>query len=64
MSDFKTRLHDEKAELSTKIEKLSSFIDGDIFKTLDSHNQDLLKTQLHIMRSYENVLTIRISIIK
>ena len=51
------RLHDEASELSDKIMKLNSFINtGEIFLTLDEFDQELLVSQLDIMKAYKAIL--------
>lgn len=60
MSDFKSRLEVESKELLVKTEKLSEFITGDIFSTLDSVQKDLLVIQLGIMSAYIGVLSARL----
>ena len=64
MSDFKTRLYNEKSELSDKVEKLESFINGENFKSVDVHQQYLLKSQVHAMRAYLMILQHRIFLLE
>lgn len=63
MSDFKTRLVQEKSELSDKIEKLDSFLSSENFTKIDVRQQELLKVQVHTMKSYEWVLNQRINLL-
>jgi len=60
MSDFKSRLSIEKSELDEKIAKLSDFVVGEAFKSIDPKQQDLLQTQLPVMQRYSDILTERI----
>ena len=64
MSDFKTRLTIEEADLKEKIEKLYDFTQGDTFENgLDAVNKALLHIQLEAMRTYWRCLTTRIDVI-
>lgn len=63
MSDFKTRLETEQSELGEKIEKLSTFIDNDKFKSVAENQQGLLKRQLQVMKDYKAILDERISLL-
>ena len=61
MDDYKSRLRKELEDLNFKIEKLNNFIEkNDIFKTIDSEEQELLKEQREIMTKYANILRKRI----
>ena len=61
MNDYKSRLRKELEDLNFKIEKLNNFIEkNDIFKTIDSEEQELLKEQREIMTIYANILRKRI----
>ena len=61
MNDYKSRLRKELEDLNFKIEKLNNFIEkNDIFKTIDSEEQELLKEQRGIMNKYANILRKRI----
>ena len=61
MNDYKSRLRKELEDLNFKIEKLNNFIEkNDIFKTIDSEGQELLKEQREIMTKYANILRKRI----
>jgi len=60
MSDFKTRLLDEKAQLDERRSKLSPFIDSEKFKELPQVQQSLLKAQYGVMSTYSVILNERI----
>ena len=61
MNDYKSRLRKELEDLNFKSEKLNNFIEkNDIFKTIDSEEQELLKEQREIMTKYANILRKRI----
>ena len=53
---------DEKKELDEKIQKLKSFLDKDLFKSLDEFERKLLKSQFSIMSIYSNILESRINL--
>lgn len=55
------RVVDELHELSDKIQKLTVFTHGDIFRGLTPVDQGLLRTQLDTMKAYGNVLETRIA---
>lgn len=54
------RVVEEKNELNEKLEKLRSFLDSDIYKTLDSVDKVDLKMQYNAMITYYHVLSRRI----
>lgn len=64
MSDFKERLFDELDELQDRINELDTFIKGEKFRDLEIEQQDLLKEQFRIMNQYENILSLRIELLK
>lgn len=64
MSDFKTRLLDERTELNDKIDKLTLFQTGPIFSTIDVRQQALLNVQVHAMLTYSQVLDERINLLE
>jgi len=64
MSDFKTRLLDERTELNDKIDKLTLFQTGPIFSTIDARQQALLNVQVHAMLTYSQVLDERIKLLE
>jgi len=60
MSDFKTRLVEEKKQLEDKTLKLASFTGTTTFEELDFDNQMLLRAQLNAMNAYLDILILRI----
>lgn len=64
MSDFKERLFEELDELQDRINELDTFIKGEKFRDLEIEQQDLLKEQFRIMNQYENILSLRIELLK
>ncbi|HHQ6553278.1 TPA: Sas10/Utp3/C1D family protein [Serratia fonticola] len=54
------RVHDEFAELNSRLEKLKAFVAGDAFKGIHEQDQDLLEMQVHAMAAYSTVLAKRI----
>lgn len=64
MSNFKIRLEQEQKELQIKIDALQSFInDNDDFIKVGVAQNILLKHQLNVMRSYNEILTVRLVLI-
>ena len=63
MSDFKTRLTIEEAELKTKIEKLYDFTQSETFAHLDKVEQAVILIQREAMGTYWRCLTTRIDVI-
>lgn len=63
MSDFKSRLNDEKVELDSKIEKLDSFLKSDNVKNIDSVQFSLLNVQSQVMKTYSQILEERITLL-
>ena len=61
MQPHQQRVVEEAAELKTKIEKLTAFINGEVFKSIDSGEQQLLALQLEVMREYVQILGYRIA---
>lgn len=61
MKDFQQRVVNEKAELDVKAQKLSAFIGGSVYETLDGQEQERLKQQLTHMTRYSDVLRQRIA---
>jgi len=61
------RVFDENADLIVKIFKLAEFIDSnefdsnELFRSLDSVDQQLLVNQLYIMNRYSDILEARIT---
>jgi hypothetical protein len=60
MSDFKTRLLEERDQLKEKVTKLDIFIDSDTFETISELQQDLLMDQLYHMSEYLTILDERV----
>lgn len=60
MSDFKTRLLDEKQQLDEKIEKLTSFLGSDAVGAVDGVQLTLLNVQVKAMETYSQILLERI----
>lgn len=60
MSDFRTRLETEKAELSEKLEKLRDFIASEKFQEIDAVQMTLLNIQVKAMETYSQCLLERI----
>lgn len=61
MSDFKTRLLDEKQQLDEKREKLQAYLGSDKFMQIDAVQQRLLNIQIHAMNTYSQCLLERIT---
>lgn len=58
------KLHEERIELSSKIQRLKTFITTDPkFKELDWEHRDLLKHQLKAMLHYEEILVERLTLL-
>lgn len=58
------KLHEERIELSSKIQRLKTFITMDHkFKELDWEHRDLLKHQLKAMFHYEEILIERLTLL-
>lgn len=60
MQPYQQRVVDEKAELSEKLEKLETFLGGEIYSSLPTAEQTRLSRQSLIMQLYEQVLEERI----
>ena len=60
MEEYQTRVIEEKDELDNKRAKLDVFIEGDIFPTLKTRDQDLLVKQTNAMSQYSKILQKRI----
>lgn len=63
MSDFKSRLVTEQAELKERIDKLQPYIGSEHFKTIETEQQRLLKIQLPAMKVYYEILSQRIELL-
>jgi hypothetical protein len=61
MSDFKTRLLEEKAQLDERLEKLQAFQISDGFQNIAAVQQTLLNVQANAMATYSQVLLERIA---
>lgn len=57
---YQDRLKIEYEELNKKIEKLETFIKGDIYKTLEFGEQLDMKEQLSVMQNYSRILLRRL----
>jgi hypothetical protein len=51
----------EKSELTEKLDRLESFVDGSVYASLSAAEQTRLSRQLLIMKLYEQVLSERIA---
>jgi hypothetical protein len=60
MSDFKTRLVDEQAQLEEKLDKLDDFLMSDKVKGIDDVQKALLHVQATAMNTYLQCLKERI----
>ena len=61
MSDFKTRLAAEKAELDERLGKLVDFQQSEAFQNIDPLQMSLLNIQAFAMTTYSQCLTERIA---
>jgi hypothetical protein len=61
MQPHQQRVIDEKAALDGNIERLSAFLEGDIFRTLGITEMVDLRVQLEQMAAYSNTLGRRIA---
>lgn len=64
MSDFKTRLQEEKQELDDKKGKLGVFLTGGGVNNIEPLQANLLHIQYSLMQSYSDVLKLRLSELK
>ena len=60
MSDFKTRLNEEKAQLEEKLNKLDAFLDSVKVEDVDDVQKALLQVQATAMNTYLQCLKERI----
>jgi hypothetical protein len=61
---LQTKLHNERLDLSEKIQKLKTFVTmSPDYKTLDYRQSRLLEEQLSAMQMYENVLVQRMALL-
>lgn len=58
--DHVSRMMAEVEELSSRLDALEAFVDGDTFPTLEPRQQRLMVRQASLMRAYRNVLYLRI----
>lgn len=63
MSDFKTRLQDEKQHLDERLGKLKTFLGTTAYTELPERQQDLLMEQSIVMTSYSDILEERLSLL-
>jgi hypothetical protein len=61
MSDFKTRLLEEKAQLDERLEKLQAFQSSPGFQNIPAIQQALLNIQANAMATYSQILLERIA---
>lgn len=61
MSDFKTRLVEEQAQLEEKLNKLNDFNQSEKVKEIDPVQKDLLLVQAGAMYTYNECLKARIA---
>jgi hypothetical protein len=61
MSDFKTRLVEEQAQLEEKLNKLNDFNQSEKVKEIDTVQKDLLLVQAGAMYTYNECLKARIA---
>lgn len=55
-----SRMEQELAELDERIQKLSDFLDGDVFPHLDPQDRNLMLIQSNAMRNYQSALKQRL----
>jgi len=60
MNDFEERVLSEQADLSEKMQKLSTFMYGKVFPTLPAVDQGLLMVQYPQMEAYSVTISDRI----
>ena len=61
MKPHQERVVTEKNELDGRRQKLTAFIDGELYRTLDAVEQSRLNRQLEAMTLYANILGERIA---
>ena len=61
MSDFKTRLVEEQAQLEEKLNKLNDFNQSEKVNEIDPFQKDLLLVQAGAMYAYNECLKARIA---
>lgn len=60
MNNYQERVHKEKEELDSRIEKLGTFLTGPVWLNLGVIDQELLRDQLYVMKQYALILDQRI----
>jgi len=60
MSDFISRLREEKNDLGSRMLKLYEFINSEKFRDVDGAEQDLLRDQFDAMSRYHSALCLRL----
>ena len=60
--DFIIRLEEELGDLQIKINKLSTYLSDEERECIKIQN-DLLKVQLTVMKSYEQILIVRLDLL-
>jgi hypothetical protein len=58
---YQSRVVTELRDLDEKIERLSAFVNGDVFQTVEAKERTLLASQLAVMREYADILRDRIA---
>ena len=61
MSDFESRLIEEKAQLDERLKKLQAFQSSDAFQSIAYVQQTLLNIQANAMATYSQILSERIA---
>lgn len=61
MAPHVARMKEESEQLSDRLAKLNTFLDGPIFPTLNETDQALLGAQAGSMAAYKMILEIRIA---
>jgi hypothetical protein len=61
MQPHQERVVEEKKDLDVKIQKLTAFIGGSLFASLDAAERSRLSIQLQHMNGYSEILSQRIS---
>ena len=64
MQDYQVRVVTERNELTEKIEKLTAFVEGEKFASVESEEASRLKNQLRVMREYQSILDARLKAFK
>lgn len=60
MQPHEERVVQELKDLSEKLEKLTAFIDGEVYNSLPTLEQARLRRQFVVMQNYESILKERI----